>query len=199
METHSIEETATPLPRAADRVDDARQQSTVNEVSAELHTTCNCTGYDGCGSSCEGDLEKEVNLEMWQIACVESSLRACADLTEANDAVEITGVHDAVAHKPEEECAEAQVHQVFEQNVDGVFAAIKTCFDECKPSLHEEDEDCTDEHGQVVNCKGYFVGGKYHLFLPESSACKREQQHKCGRNGDESTNRSNCHFSSPLK
>ena len=46
--------------------------------------------------------------------------------------------HDAEAKQPESRCADAEVHQVFHQNVTGVFGPGKSCLAHGKAGLHKE-------------------------------------------------------------
>ena len=97
---------------------------------------------------------------------------------ESSDDRTGAGKHNAEANQPVDGGSDTEVHQVFHNNVSGVFCPGHTCFAESKASLHEEN------HGSAKKCP-YDINRLIHnKFLPFHSysfrtAVKMSKKRRC--------------------
>ena len=157
MEAQLRQPAAAPLPETGNWVNERRDDGAVDEVRPELNTPGNCTRNDG-GSRCgKSNLEQEVCLEVGQVTQVNCILSGDTDASKANKAVGCATVHDAVTNQEVKDGAYAHIHYVFEQNVDGVLAAVEPSFYQGKTGLHKQNQNSGNKHRQVIDGKSQFI------------------------------------------
>ncbi len=178
IEAHAVQPATAPFPGTGDRVDDPSQEHGVNQVGAEFHTTGNCTGNDGRGGSGEGSLEQEVDLYVQRATgdFFNRSSFGTGNTTITDETIEFTRVHDAVTNEEVQKNPKREVHHVLHQNVDGVFGVVQTGFQNGETSLHENNENRSQQQEEVVDHVIVNVGG-IHFLAKGHSACHQSSHH----------------------
>ena len=108
-----------PGPTAKNGIDKGRNQGRVDQVSAELGTLSYGTGNDGgCGRGKHGLEHPESVVPGFRIACSATEEKV-GGTEEAVGSAE----HKTETDSPEGDGADREIHQVFHQDVAGVFGA----------------------------------------------------------------------------
>ena len=144
MEAHALQPAAAPHPVAADGVDHQRDGCGVDAVGFEVGALGHRTGNDSGGRCAEDGLEHDVHPQRDikpQVAVI-----ALNERIEPADQRACAAEHQAEADDPVARCADAEVHQVFHQDVAGVFGAGKARLTQRKTGLHKVDQECRNQH-----------------------------------------------------
>ena len=139
MEAHFGQPAAAPDPVAGDRINEQGDRSGINTVGGEFRALRHGAGYDRGGGGAEDRLEDGVgpqgNARRKNMAVILHD--------KGIDPAEERGAgseHDAVAEKPVQRRADAEIHQILHQDIAGVLGPGKTRLTHGKSSLHEEDK-----------------------------------------------------------
>ena len=154
---------AAPDPVAGNGVDEQTDQDTVNAVGRKLGPFRHGAGNDSCRRGAENGLENQEG--HGRIPCFFPYAEFChAKVRRSDEAADVRTEHKAKTHDPECRCAQRKIHDVFHDDVAGVFSAGQACFTHGKPRLHEKDQCSPQQHpdgvrgritlGQCVRCKG---------------------------------------------
>ena len=122
-----------PHPARLDGVDHGGDHGGVDAVAGKLGALRHGPGHDGGGGGAEHQLEKEVG----PVKGVEVGEHLIFRPADESEEV-IPAVHDAIAQSHEHHCADAEVHQVFHDDVPRVLGPGEASLHGGKPALHEE-------------------------------------------------------------
>ena len=136
---HSIiaQPAATPGPVTFDRIDEQRDDCTINKVHRELGTLGHST-TDDCGrGGTEHGLKDQEALNR-QFAVIKTQV---APVGQANKTSQRVGTeHETEAEEEEQKRAEHEVDKVLHEDVSGVLTACKTCLTQGEAWLHPENQ-----------------------------------------------------------
>ena len=135
MEAHLRQPAAAPDPVAGDRIDDRGDHHGVDAVRGELGALRHRAGDDGRRRRAEDGLEDQ---RRPVAARVREQIQAADELAAA-------AKHDAKADQPEDRGAQAEVHQVFHDDVAGVLGAGEARLHHRKTGLHKEHQRCAQQ------------------------------------------------------
>ena len=142
MEAQLAQPAAAPDPVAGNRINKQGNGGGVDAVGAELGALCHRAGNNGGRGGAEHRLEDcECPQRNAAGECV-AVIPHNAGVQPADDGVSRTE-HDAEAKQPEAGCADAEVHQVFHQNVAGVLCTSESGFAQGETCLHKENQSGT--------------------------------------------------------
>ena len=149
MEAQLTQPAAAPDPVAGNGINEQRNRSGVDTVGAELGTFCHRAGNNGGRGGAEHSLE-DCKCPQRNAAgeCVAVILQN-AGIQPADHGTAGTE-HDAEAKQPEAGRTDTEVHQVFHQNVAGIFGPGETGFTQGKACLHEENQCGTQQYPDRV-------------------------------------------------
>ena len=142
---------AAPYPVGFDRVDHCRDDSGINTIRNELCTFCHSTGNNGCCCCTEYQIEYEAGPV--KVCIVRENVKSRL----ADDAGYVFSAQQPEADENEYHRAEAKVHEVFHNDVAGVFCSGEARFYHCKAALHKEYQCRTDQEPDTVNVIVYQV------------------------------------------
>ena len=167
METQLTEPAAAPDPVAGNRIDQQGDGGGVDAVGAELGALRHGAGDDGGGGGTEDRLENGVGPQGdagRENAAVIFHDHRVKPAEEAGARAK----HDAEADKPETGDADAEVHQVFHQDIAGVFGPGEAGLAHGEARLHEKDQRCAQQHPNGVDRTEFH--SCFLPFLPFSSS-----------------------------
>ena len=134
-------------------IDNQADDQAVNTVGKEFGTFCHGAGNNGCGCGTEDGLENEEGPER---NAVRSHGRSVIGFgSDASDPAEeaVAGSeHDAEAHEPENGGSDTEVHEVFHDDIAGIFGPGETGLYHGETGLHEEDQSGADKYPDCVYC-----------------------------------------------
>ena len=140
METKSREPASAPDPVCFDRVDHCGDHTGIDTVGEEFCTLCHGTGNDGCGGGAEYHVEHEIGPVKILI------IRKNAHRRQSDKAAErILTEQKSEAEEHENHGTDAEIHQVFHDDITGVFRSCEAGFDHRKACLHEENQCRADQ------------------------------------------------------
>ena len=153
MKTELGKPAAAPDPVTGNRINHQTDDQAVNTIRKKFGTFCHGTGNDG-GSSCTEDgLENEKSPERNAVRCHGCSIIGfrgdTADLTEEAVA---GSEHDTETDEPEDRGSDTEIHEVFHDDVAGIFCTGEAGLYHGKTGLHEEDQSGTYKDPDCVYC-----------------------------------------------
>ena len=169
MEAQLTEPAAAPDPVAGNGVDQKGDSGGVDAVGAELGALRHSAGDDGGGGGAEDGLENGVGPQGdagGKDAAVILHDHGVKPAEEAGARAE----HGAEADKPEARGADAEVHQVFHQDIAGVFGPGEAGLAHGEARLHEKDQRCVQQHPNGVDRTEF-----HSCFLPFLSFSSSER------------------------
>ena len=144
-----------PYPVRFDGIDDRADDEGIDAVGKELRAFRHGARNDGCGGGAEHEVEEEGR------PVVVRKVGEHAEVGDADEAEESVLSHQKPgAEQYENDGAEAEVEQVFHDDVACVFGAGESRFHHGKPCLHEPDEDSADQEPDARRAE-YAVHKKY--------------------------------------
>ena len=155
LKAHLIEPTAPPFPEAADRVDEPGQDGAINQVRTDPHAASDGPRNDRRGRGGKDGLKQPVRLRTEGPVggrFIASEPRATEGQVFVHACIDtiIARIHQAEADYKEEQDTDADIHRIFEQDVDGILRGIKTSLDHGKSGLHEEDQNGREKQKGVI-------------------------------------------------
>ena len=139
MEAQLSQPAAAPDPVCFDGVDQSGNDGGIYTVAEELGPLCHGTGYDGCRGCTEHKVEYEVRpVEI--LICrkdIESRL--------SDEPYQVLSQEKTETDQDKYNTTDTEVHQVFHQDVAGVFGPGKSGLNHGKSCLHPEYQCCTDQ------------------------------------------------------
>ena len=172
VETKVCEPAAAPGPVAFNRIDQQRDDRTVDQIHRELRPLGHCTAHNRSRGGAEDRLKDQEALH-GQVTLVE---RQVAPVGQADETGAVAAEHEAEADEPEKQGAEHEVHKVLHQDVRRVLAAGETRFAQRKARLHKENQHRGQQHPDRIEGNGNIVHFTYVLkgstFCP-GAPCRR--------------------------
>ena len=155
VEAEGGKPTAAPDPVRFDGVDKQGNDRGVDAVGGELSSLCHSTRNDGCRRRAEHEVEHEEGR-------VGEAVRRAGDkrlkvgkqvhVGQSDEPCEhVFAHHQRVAEEGKDHRADAEVHQVFHNDVTGVLGAGETRFHHSKSGLHPKYQRCADQKPKF-NC-----------------------------------------------
>ena len=130
------EPTTAPRPVALYRIDEQRDESTIDQIHRELGALCHRTAHDGGRGGAEHCLKDQKALYR-QVTLVE---REVAPVGSAYKTSTLAAKHKAKAKEEEQERAEHKIDKVLHQDVGRVLTTCETCLTQGKTWLHPENQ-----------------------------------------------------------
>ena len=146
------------------RINHQTDDQAVNTIRKKFGTFCHGTGNDG-GSSCTEDgLENEKSPERNAVRCHGCSIIGfrgdTADLTEEAVA---GSEHDTETDEPEDRGSDTEIHEVFHDDVAGIFCTGEAGLYHGKTGLHEEDQSGTTRTQIVFTAENSIIFSSFLL------------------------------------
>ena len=174
METQLTEPAAAPDPVAGNRIDQQGDGGGVDAVGAELGALRHGAGDDGGGGGAEDGLENGVGPQGdagGKDAAVILHDHGVKPAEEAGARAE----HDAEADKPEARGADAEVHQVFHQDIAGVLARVKPASHMEKPACMKKTSAAPSSTQMVLTeLNSIVVSSHFCRFLPANGSAYKK-------------------------
>ena len=139
MEAQLAQPAAAPDPVTGNGIQEQRNTGRIDTVCRELGALCHRTGNNGCRGRAEHGLENRERPKGYARGKDMAVISHDQGIQLAKNGTARTK-HDTEANQPETGGADAEVHQVFHQNIAGIFCSRKSRFTHCKASLHKEDQ-----------------------------------------------------------
>ena len=159
MEAELAQPTAAPDPMTGNGINDQGDSGGVNAIGAELGTLCHSAGNNGGRGGAEHGLE---NCKGPQRNAAGKNMAVILHNHRVDPAEQLCSrsEHNAETNKPETGRTDAEVHQVFHQNIAGVLGSGKSGLTHGKTCLHKEHQGGTEQHPNRVHrteCHGKFL------------------------------------------
>ena len=139
MEAEACQPAAAPDPVGLNGVNQRGDHTGIDAVGQELGTLRHGTGNDGRS----GGAEYQVEYEAGEIEAFVGGEQVEPGL--ADEAKQVFTHQQTETDQDEDNCANAEVHQVLHDDIAGVFGSGKTGFHHCKASLHPENQCRADQ------------------------------------------------------
>ena len=146
MEAQLSQPAAAPDPVTGDRINNCRNNHGIDAVRGELGSLCHCTGNDGCSGCTEYGLKDQRRI-----------VQTGGEYINAADQCAGTAEHQACAEQPENRGAQAEVHEVFHNNIACILCTGEARLDHAEACLHEEYKCCAQQRPRGIN-RGCQVG-----------------------------------------
>ena len=130
---------AAPDPVAGNGIDHGGNEQRIDAVGDKLGALGHGARHDGGGGGTEHRLENEEREERDSVRQDGGIVAPHKGIKSANDGP-CASEHQTEAQQLENRCADAEVHQVFHQNVAGVLGPGKSCLTHGKAGLHKKDQ-----------------------------------------------------------
>ena len=131
---------AVPDPPCLNGVDHGTDDSGVNTVGYKFGPLGHGTGYNGSCGGTEYELEEKVGpVEIIKIG-------KHLVFWHADQAEEIVlTIHNTIPQQDKYHGANAKIHQIFHNDIAGIFSPGETRLHHSKSTLHEKDQNCTHQ------------------------------------------------------
>ena len=139
---------AAPDPVAGDGVDDGADHQAVDQIRGELGPLRHRAGDNGGGGGAEHRLEDDERARGERLAVI-----AADKEVQPADERPVPRKHQPEADGPEDQGAHREIHQVFHDDIPGVFRPGEAGFHHGEPGLHEEDEHRPQQYPNGVQCR----------------------------------------------
>ena len=120
-------------------IDEQGNRRGINAIGGKLGAFRHCTGDDGGRGGAKYRLENGVGPQGYargkNVAVIPHNERVDPAKGRRSRAE-----HDAKADQPIQRCADAEIHQVFHQDIAGVLGSCEACLAHGKARLHEENQ-----------------------------------------------------------
>ena len=138
MEAHLRQPAAAPDPMAGDRIDDQADDAGIETIGRKFCAFRHGARNDRRSRCTEDRLENQIRVKRHAFRQDGRVIAAGQEIKPADEFAR-PGKHNAEADQPEDGCADTEIHQVFHDDIPGVFGACEAGFDHGKTCLHEED------------------------------------------------------------
>ncbi len=161
VEAHLREPAAAPDPVRFDGIDQCGDDSGVDTVGQKFCPFCHGAGYDGCGGGTEDQVKDEIGPVKICITGKDIKSRL------SDQAHKVFTQQKAEANQDKDDGADTEIHEVFHQDIAGVFGAGKACFYHGESRLHPEYQGGAD---QEPDGEKLAVQGVHHFFSHHKSS-----------------------------
>ena len=138
-----------PDPMAGNRIQKQGDTGRIDTVGRELGPLRHGSGDDGRRGGTKHGLENDICPLGYSCGKDVTVVPKDQGVQPANDGAAGTE-HQAEAYQPEARRTDAEVHQVFHQNVAGIFRSRKACLTHGKASLHKIHQGCPQQDPNCV-------------------------------------------------
>ena len=144
MEAHLRKPAAAPGPVCLDRIDQGRDDPGVHAVRKKTCPLCHGAGDDRGRRGAEHQVEDEIGPVKRGICREDIKSRF------SNEADQILSQEQTESDDNKHDCPDAEIHQIFHQNIAGVLRPREAGLHHGKPGLHPEDQRRTDQKPNPV-------------------------------------------------
>ena len=138
-----VAQAAAPDPVAGDRIDQKADHCAVDTIGYEFSPLCHGSRNDGSRCGTEDSLKYDESFK-WNAVRRRIAVRIADKKVDASKDAAGTAEHDAKSQKPEDDGPDTEVHQIFHNNVSGIFCPRESGFHHGEAGLHEKDQNRTN-------------------------------------------------------